>query len=334
MVVGKEEENSKKMSTANGTVVAPRPAPSWEDGVIEGVVRNGLKFLAYGPAGVGKTSLAKAMPKAILIDYDKGANQAGVKRKKGPDTWPEALALVRAIAADPRGYKTIAIDTLDPLEDLATQHVCRVAGKKSLADIGGFGAGYDALKNEWRLLLSALDMASEKGMNVLLLSHSVVRQTSDPQLGPYEVFTTNLQKKTWSLTARWCDIVGFCAYEASRVKDEKRAIYTGRRELLTTSGSGYIAKERFALPRSMELRWDVLDAAIQRFYDNAKPDDIVMRIRAMAKGNTVLEAPAEAYIADAQGDIRRLLQVEDALKEKLADMAKEAAEAVKGEATT
>jgi hypothetical protein len=171
---------------------------------------------------------------------------------------------------------------------------------------------------------------------VLLLCHSVTRQTSDPQLGPYEVFTTNLQKKTWAVTHGWCDIVGFCAYEASRIKDEKRAIYTGRRELLTTSGSGYLAKERFSLPRSMELRWDVLDAAIQRFYDNAKPEDVVVRIRGLAKGNAALEAAAEAYIADARGEIRRLLQVEDALKEKLAEMAKEATatEAVKQEATT
>jgi DNA polymerase III delta prime subunit len=320
------------MSTVNGTVAAAPASPSWESKVIDGLARNGLKFLAYGPPGVGKTSLAKAMPKTILIDYDRGANQAGVKRLKGPPTWADALALVRSIAADPRGYKTIAIDTLDPLEDLATAHVCRAAGKKSLADIGGFGAGYDALKNEWRLLLSALDVASESGMNVLLLCHSIVRQTSDPQLGPYEVFTTNLQKKTWALTSRWCDIVGFCAYEASRVKDEKRAIYTGRRELLTTSGSGYIAKERFALPRSMELRWDVLEAAIQRFYNNAKPEDVIARIHAMAKG-TAFEAPAVAFIADAQGDVRRLLQVEDALKEKLAEVAKEAAEAAKEGAT-
>jgi hypothetical protein len=133
------------MSTVNGT----RPAPSWEDGVIDGLVRNGLKALFFGPPGVGKTSLAKEAPKTILIDYDKGANQAGVRRIKGPPTWTEAIALVRAIVADPRGHKTIAIDTLDPLEDLAIRHVCRVAGKKSLSEIGGFGAGYDALKKEW-----------------------------------------------------------------------------------------------------------------------------------------------------------------------------------------
>ena len=66
----------------------------------------------------------------------------------------------------------------------------------------------------------------------------------------------------------------------------------------------------------MPLSWKVLDAAIQRFYSASKPEDVIVRIRTMAKGNT-FEAPAEAFIVDAQGDIRRLLQVEDALKEKL-----------------
>jgi AAA domain len=311
-------------TTANGT-----PQAWGTHKIISGLSRFGLKALFYGPPGSGKTSLVKGAPKPILIDYDKGANQAGIDRIPGPTTWPDALGLIRAIVADPRGYKTIAIDTLDPLEDLATAYICKQAGKRSLQEVGGFGAGYDALKAEWRLLLSVLDVASEKGLNVLFICHSIVRETSDPQLGPYQVFTTNLQKKTWAVTSRWCDLVGFCAFQAERIKDEKRAIYTGQRELLTTSGSGYLAKERFALPRSMPLRWDVLDAAIQRFYNNVKPEDIITRIHAMAKG-TAFEAPAAAFVTEAQGDVRRLLQVEDALKEKLTELAKEVVEAAKG----
>jgi len=215
------------MTTTNGTVAATPPPAGWQSKIVGGLTRMGLKALFFGPPGVGKTSLVKGAPKPILIDYDKGANQTGIDRIPGPAIWADALSLVRAIVSDPRGYKSIAIDTLDPLEDLAIAHVCRAAGKKSLAEIGGFGAGYDALKNEWRLLLSVLDVASESGMNVILLSHSIVRQTSDPQLGPYEVFTTNLQKKTWALTSRWCDLVGFCAFQTERIKDEKRAINTG-----------------------------------------------------------------------------------------------------------
>lgn len=327
------------MTTTNGTVATPPAAPPQGWGshkIIGGLTRQGLKALFFGPPGVGKTSLVKGAPRPILIDYDKGAGQAGIDRIPGPTQWTDAIGLIRAIVADPRGYKTIAIDTLDPLEEIAVAHVCAVAKKKTLSEIGGagsWGAGYEALKAEWRLLLSALDVASEKGMNVILLSHSVVRQTSDPQLGPYEMFTTNLQKKTWAVTHRWMDLVGFCAFDAARIKDEKRAVYTGQRVLLTTAGTGYIAKERFALPHSMPLRWDVLEAAIQRFYDNVKPEDLIARIRAAAKG-TPFETPAEAFIVDAQGDMRRLLQVEDALKEKLAETAREVADATKEGTTT
>jgi AAA domain len=316
------------MSTGNGTAA---PAQWGAYKVISGLARFGLKALYYGPPGGGKTSFLASMPKPILIDYDKGANQVGIDRIPGPKTWTEVLALVRAIVADPRGYKTIGIDTLDPLEEIATAHVCRVGGKKSLGDFG-YGDGYDALKAEWRLLLGALEIAGDNGINIALLCHSVVRQTSDPQLGPYEVFGTALQKKVWAVTHRWCDLVGFITHEAERLKAEKRAVYTGQRVLLTTSGTGYIAKERFALPRVIPLPlgrgWNVLDAAIQRFYDNVKPDDIIARIHAIAKG-TQFESPAAAFIADAQGDVRRLLQVEDALKEKFAEVAKETAEAAK-----
>ena len=84
----------------------------------------------------------------------------------------------------------------------------------------------------------------------------------------------------------------------SRTRSEP--IYTGQRVLLTTAGTGYIAKERFALPKSMPLSWDALDAVIQRFYATARPEDVIGRIRAMVKG-TRFEVPAEAYIVGRAG---------------------------------
>ena len=262
-------------------------------------------MLFYGPPGSGKTSLIKGMPKPILIDYDKGAGQTGIDRIPGPPIWGDALALIRAIVADPRGYKTIAIDTRSIRSKILRPRTCVDRRTRRRSRSFDLWHRVTTLKNEWRLLLSTLDVASENGMNVILICHSIVRQTSDPQLGPYEVFTTNLQKKTWAVTSRWCDLVGFCAFQAARIKDEKRAVYTGERVLLTTAGTGYLAKERFALPRSMPLSWDMLDAAIQRFYNNTKPEDVIARIHAMAKGGA-FEAPAVAFIAGCvQGDTFR-----------------------------
>jgi hypothetical protein len=297
------------------------------------ITKTGDKDLFFGMPGVGKSTLASQADSPLFVDFDRGIKQLRVDRvDPAPKTWLDALATFREVAAEKHAYKTLVIDTIDPLEDLAIQHVCKIGRKESLGDFD-YGDGYAALKNEWRNMLSILDSVADKGMVVCLLAHSMVRQTSDPQLGPYEVYTTGLQKGTWAVTARWCDMIGFCAFQNARIKDEKRSVYTGQRELLTTAGSGYVAKNRWGLPRTLPMDWKQLDAAIKRFYDTARPEEVVARIQALTKDNADFQKKAEFYIADAKGDVRRLLQVEDAIKEKIAEMAREVAEAAK-EGTT
>ena len=294
-------------------------------------VKTGDKHLLFGMPGVGKSTIASQADSPLFVDYDRGIKQLRVDRVPGPSSWSDVMGLFRELAVEKHKYKTIAIDTIDPLEELAVQHVCKVGRKESLADFG-YGDGYAALKNEWRLMLSALDAVADKGITICLLAHSVVRQTSDPQLGPYEVYTTGLQKGVWAVTARWCDMIGFCAFDAARIEKEKRSIYTGQRLLLTTAGSGYVAKNRWGLPRSMPLSWQALQEGIARF--NTRPEEVVARIHALAKGNEDFEKKAAFYIADANGDIRRLLQVEDSIRERIAQIAKEAAETAKVEVST
>jgi hypothetical protein len=313
------------MSVANGTSKTGLSSRIQKSGDVSHI-KTGDKHLLFGMPGVGKSTVASQADSPLFVDYDRGIKQLRVDRVPGPSTWLDAMGLFREIATEKHAYKTLVIDTVDPLEELAVQHVCRVGHKASLGDFG-FGEGYAALKNEWRTMLSILDAVADRGITVCLLAHSVVRQTSDPQLGPYEVYTTGLQKGDWAVTARWCDMIGFCAFEAARIEKEKRSVYTGQRVLLTTAGSGFVAKNRWGLPRTLPLSWSALQEAIQRF--QMKAEDVIARIHAMAKGSA-FEAPAAAFIADAQGDIRRLLQVEDALKEKIAEVAKEAAEAAKG----
>ena len=289
----------------------------------------GDKHLLFGMPGVGKSTIASQADSPLFVDFDRGIKQIRVDRiDPAPTTWTDTLNAFREVVTDKHSYKTLVIDTIDTLEELAIQHVLKIGRKTSMGDFG-FGEGYAALKNEWRVMLSTLDAVADKSITVVLLAHSVVRQTSDPQLGPYEVYTTGLQKGTWAVTARWCDMIGFCAFENARIEKEKRSVYTGQRQLLTTAGSGYIAKNRWGLPRVLPLDWKALQAAIQHFY-NANPADTIARIQALAKSiSPEVEKRAGDYITEAQGDVRRLLQVEDALKEKLAEMAKEATETAK-----
>jgi hypothetical protein len=277
------------------------------------------RIILYAGAGVGKSSFAASMPDPVLIDWDKGAGEIVVPKLPGPGTWEESLALIRKIAADPGPYKTLAIDTVDPLETMAETFICQRDKKKDIGNYD-FGAGYHALAAEWRVLLAELDVARERGMMICLLAHVIVRQVNDPSLGQYDVYASQLQKKTWAESLRWADLVAFASFDASRVADENRSVVMQDRVLYTSRGSGFDAKNRFGMPHKIPFRspaqggaWPEVDAWIQR---HRTPIEVVrQRIIALAKG-TPYEAKA-AELAKAT-DVGELLDTERQLKEKLA----------------
>lgn len=288
-------------------------APAWRARVISQAKAAPPRVLVYAPPGTGKTTLVASIPGVLILDWDRGADQTSAHRIAGPTTWAESLELVRAISSDPSGYKALAVDTVDPLEEACARHVCELHRKSSLAEFG-YGAGYEALANEWRNMLLAWDACRAKGMAVVLLGHSVVKTVQDPTLGSYDSFTAQLQKKTWAMTSRWCDVVGFANFDAAIVGDERRAIVTGERVLHTTRGSGFEAKNRYGLPAKMPLSWAVLEAAIAAGQVGA--DELRERITKLAAG-TEHEAKAATYLADAGDDVARLQAIEVALTKKM-----------------
>ena len=287
----------------------------WRAKVISQAVALPPRVLIYAPPGTGKTTLAASAPRALIIDFDRGADQTSAARIAGPSSWSESLSLIRSISSDAHDYQTLVVDTVDPLEELASRHVCEEAKKKTLADFG-YGAGYEALAAEWRLMLGALDGCRSRGMSIVLLGHSIVRQSNDPQLGGYDQFVPQLQKKTWAMTSRWCDVVGFANFDAARLEDERRAIVTGERMLWTTRGTGFEAKNRYGLPAKLPLSWPALAAGIRAGTQSAA--EIRARITALAAG-TEHEARAALFVADAGDDPRKLDAIEAALAAKISN---------------
>lgn len=273
------------------------------------------RMLIYGQPGVGKSTFAAKLPKPIFIDLDRGIDQLRVDRLR-TGNWNDTLELLRQIASDPGEYRSIAIDTIDLLEEAATVFVCERGNKQTLGDFG-YGAGYEALGGEWRILLALLEEIQEKGLIICMLAHSVIRTARDPQIGEYDQYTTQLQKKTWSSTNRWCDFVGFACFDGAKQEDERRLIVSGKRILLTTKGTGYEAKNRFGLPVKMPLDWDAVKIGIKAGQQSI--DEVKTRILAMAKG-TEYEEKAASYITEANEDVRRLLQLESALKAKIEEV--------------
>jgi hypothetical protein len=290
--------------------------PAWTTKIASEPKRLPPRVLIYGRPKIGKTTLALSIPGAVLLNYDDGADTYKGAKITPPKSWAESLDLIRAIGSEPGPFSALAIDTIDVLEQQAIRHVCEEHKKKTLSEFG-YGGGYEALVSEWRVLISALDAARRNGMIALLCAHSQSRTQNDPQVGEYDAYEPLMQKKTWSQTLKWCDLIGFANYDIA--KAENRGIVTGERLLFVTQGTGYTAGNRWGLPQRLPLSWKAITDAIAATEQEAAT--VRARIVSMSAG-TEYAARAEEFLRDAGDDVKRLLSIEEALKTKLSEVTK------------
>jgi len=275
------------------------------------------RIVVYGPSGVGKSSFAcgvdhpSTTPRGdvLALDYEHGLDEIGPARVKGPSSWTESLSLVREACTGPGDHTCVVIDTIDRLEDQATQLVCLEGKKKALSDFG-YGDGFEALATKWRELLFLLESARERCRAVILVAHVQQKIQDDPTIGKYDKYVAALQKRCWGSTHRWADAVLFADYE--RGLFEGRAVMSGARVLYTQAGTGYDAKNRWGLPAAMPLSWGAFDR--ERASRLRPVEEIVASIKRLARGDDV--AKAESYVKDAGTDAGRLVSIESALLKK------------------
>lgn len=283
------------------------------------------RIVVTGPPGIGKSTLVAQIPRSVMLDADHGADELrNVSRVPLPGTWQETIGLIRDVASNPGDMRAFAIDTVDPLEDLAEAFVVQreVDKGSKVSSIGdfGFGAGYEALATEWRLFLAELDQIRAKGIIVLLLGHTMIRTAQDPTLGEYDEYTAQLQKKTWAATLRWADLVGFANFDAARLEKEKRAMVTENRVLHTQRGTGFMAKNRYGMPTKIPFTWAAIEGAIGRSQHTAEEVSARIGILVGKIGLPEVTAKAQQYLADAKGDVVKLLGIEEGLNAKLASL--------------
>lgn len=235
------------------------------DRIQKGRRRNPLTVTVYGVPGVGKTTFASAAPSPVIHDIEGGAKHLDVARIAAPSSWDAYLAEARELATENHSFKSYVVDTLDALEALATAAVCEKNHKQTLADFS-WGGGYALLLQEWRIFLKVMEQIRDKGVNIILIAHEHRKSFSDPELGSFEMYRPKLQEKAWALTNEWCDAVLFAQFDQALLEKDgqrARAIVSGRRVLRTQRGTGYVAKNRYGLPETIDLDWKTLETAAQ-----------------------------------------------------------------------
>lgn len=228
--------------------------------ITRGKVAQPRRILAFGPEGSGKSTFGATAPDPIFLCAEDGTANLDVVRLPEPTTWDEvfaALELLRAPELSDR--KTLVVDSLDWLEPLIWAHVAAKAGKTSVEDFG-FGKGYVAALDEWRKFLAALErLKREKGMWIVLLAHSLVRNFANPEGDNYDRYQLKLNEKAGGLIKEWCDEVLFLRFETYTYKETEKSkakgVSSGDRVIHTVRTAAYDAKNRCNLPETIKLPW-------------------------------------------------------------------------------
>lgn len=236
------------------------------------------RILIHGAEKTGKSSFAAGAPNPIFIRTEDGLN--GIDANAFPlamdaeTVRQQLLALVK----EDHDYKTVVVDSLDWLERLIFDAVCKRENVDNIARAGGgYGAGYIIALNLWKVIFGLLDRLNrEKGMIVICICHSRVVTIQDPLHEPYDKATVKLYSpKSGSgaadLATEWADIIGY-AKRPMLVSDGK-AFDDGQNILILGGNPGCVAGNRFGLPDEIPFTWSAFNKAMRKIAAPKKTEE-------------------------------------------------------------
>jgi len=300
------------MATSTAAKAAPPSGPPRMTlaSVQRGRAERPQRILLYGVEGVGKSSFAAAAPDPIFLCPEDGLSHLDVARFPEPQSWEDALAAVDVLTRDTHEFRTLVVDTLDWLEPMLWRFICTRDGQSNVESYG-YGRGYVAALDEWRVFVGALErLRAQRSMGVVLLAHSWIKTFKNPEAEDFDRYEMKLHAKAAGFLREWVDACLFANYETFAHKDASkrvRGVSTGARLVYTERSAAYDAKNRFNLPPQLPLDWHAFTEAVaaNRPADVATitaritelladaPDELREKVRA-----AVAKAPTDAaYLA-------------------------------------
>lgn len=282
-----------------------------------------VRAVFYGRGGIGKSTLAAQAPKPIFLAAEDGLeNIDAAAVEPYPAIWEDVISALDYVAT--LDHETLALDSLDWLEPLCWDYVCR-KGKKADIEAFGYGKGYVAALAEWRVLLHKLSALRAKGMNVILIAHAIRKPFKNPIGDDYEHWTIKLHEKAAGLIVEWCDVVGFCDEDIATddTSGRTKAQTTGKRIIRTQPHPAYLAKTRFAMPKSIPLDWVSFAAAVK----NGGPAAISMLKERLEAGvrelrDNDIESKVRAFLAERGETVLSLTEAVERLEVTIAERRK------------
>lgn len=279
--------------------------------ITKGKIKKPIYALVYGVPGCGKSSWAADAPDVIFIGKEDGTNNLNISRFPEAKTYEDIQAAIKTLNTENHEFKSVAFDSLDWIEPLLQAYVCRKHGWKDI-EAPGYGKGYIAALDEWRVFLDSVGLLREKGMNVIFIAHSHVKPHNDPsQVASYDRHKMKLNDKASALLMEAVDFVGFATFEVFTKTEsgskKSKAFGDGKRVLYTGFRPSFDAKNRYDLPHELPLSW----SAFMDAYLKGEPDSletILSDLNEIALPAEKIESLKNA-IEKANGNIEQLVKI-------------------------
>jgi len=246
--------------------------------IIRGKIAKPTKTVIYGPEGIGKSTLAAALPKPVFIDVEGGTSRLDVARTPRPTTWAHLRQTVNGFSTDQAGFETLVIDTADWSQELSIVQLCAELGIKTMGGNSDYGATYTRLGSMWSEFLTQLevDFIDSLKMHICFVAHSTTKKHEIPEEeGAYDRYVMSLKNQPMAALKQWADLLLFCNYQTI-VEVEKtgsgktikaRAQGGVRRVIYTSHTAAWDAKNRDELAPMLDMEY----ASIAKCFCEIKP---------------------------------------------------------------
>jgi hypothetical protein len=213
------------------------------------------RVLLYGTRGIGTTTLAAALPSAVVVPCDDGVAHVDCRRFAPARRLGQLLRALHELCAEPHAFGTVVIDPLDGVERLALDEAAREHGVEHPQQLP-FARGYALAVPYWRQLLESLDrLLDGRGMHCVLVGHARAERWTDGGAGGgtfvAERYGPAVHRSASALLQDWCDEVLYAAIIErpldADAPDDHRAIHA-------RPARSHAAKNRLGLPPLLPMR--------------------------------------------------------------------------------
>jgi len=246
------------MSLLEQVHIGKRPAPR--------------RCMVYGVQGVGKSTFGATSRKPIFVQTEDGLGEIECAKFPLARAFDEVMAALGELATQPHEYETVVIDSLDWLERMIWQEVCKAENVSNIEKIG-FQKGYTFALNHWRQFLAGLDdLRLSRGLAVILIAHCKIEKFQTPEDSAFDRFSPRLHKLASAVVMEWCDEVIFATYSTTTDPKKVRNVTAPERIMRTCEGPTHVAKNRLNMPYELPLEWAAYDYFVNQAH-NPQPKE-------------------------------------------------------------